>query len=287
VPRRAFLLGGLAVAAAGCAADGQAPSPVRSTPSRPAGTRTPAPPPRPPARTAAPVSSRPADIAARATVPVLCWHQLRDWTSGDSAYDRQSLICPPANFRRQLDTLAANGYTTIGPDQYLAHLTAGAALPAKPVLLTFDDSQGSQITVGLPELRRRKMTATFFVMTVPLDKPRWMSTADVRALADAGMTVGAHTWDHQRADRYTTRDWPVQLVQPKAELERIVRRPVDHFAYPYGAWSPADFPHLAAAGYRTAFQLAGHPDRSSPLYTLPRVLVDSTWTPQQLLAHLT
>jgi peptidoglycan/xylan/chitin deacetylase (PgdA/CDA1 family) len=219
-------------------------------------------------------------------VPVLCWHQLRDWAAGDSAYDRAVLICPPDRFRRQLDTLRGHGYTTISADQYLAHLTTAAALPPKPVLLTFDDSQGSQIGVGLPELRRRAMTATFFVMTVPLGKPRWMSARDVRALAAAGMTVGAHTWDHQRADRYAGDQWDVELVRPKTELERILGRRVDHFAYPYGAWSPADFPHLAAAGYRTAFQLAGRPDPGHPLFSLPRMLVGSSWTEEQLLAHV-
>jgi peptidoglycan/xylan/chitin deacetylase (PgdA/CDA1 family) len=293
--RRTFLTGALAAAAAaaGCSGDGPsrpaaatrvpAPRPTRVPAPRP--TRTPAStaPPAPPRR---PVSARPAAVAARATVPVLCWHQLRDWTAGDSAYDRASLICPPAVFRRQLDTLAAGGWTTIGADLYLDHLTTGAPLPSRPVLLTFDDSQGSQVTVGLPELVRRRMTATFFVMTVPLDKRGWMSRADLRRLAAAGMTVGAHTWDHQRADRYAGGDWEVQLVRPKAELERILGRPVRHFAYPYGIWSPADFPHLAAAGYRTAFTLAGHPDPHTPLYTLPRLLVGSDWTGSRLLDRL-
>lgn len=285
--RRTVLLGALAAAAAGCGAGERAPTPTGSATRRltaspvrtAAGSSGPAAPTRP-------APSGPADIAARATVPVLCWHQLRNWTAGDSAYDRAVLICPPARFRAQLDTLLAHGYTAISADQYLAHLTTAAPLPAKPVLLSFDDSQGSQITIGLPELGRRGLTATFFVMTVPLGKPRWMSTRDVRTLADEGMTVGAHTWDHQRADRYTGSQWEVQLVRPKAELERIVGRPVDHFAYPYGAWGPADFPHLAAAGYRTAFQLAGRPDRTHPLLTLPRMLVGSSWTPDQLLVHL-
>jgi peptidoglycan/xylan/chitin deacetylase (PgdA/CDA1 family) len=286
--RRAFLAGALATVAgvAGCSrADRVDPS----TPTRAAATAA-----RPrtssaassPARPRPPVSTRPRDVAARATVPVLCWHQLRDWTAGDSAYDRASLICPPAAFRRQLDALAAGGWTTISADQYLAHLTTGAALPPRPVLLSFDDSQGSQISVGLPELTRRRMTATFFVMTVPLDKPRWMSRADLRRLVAAGMTVGAHTWDHQRADRYSGADWKRQLDEPKAELERVVRRPVRHFAYPYGLWTPADFPHLAAAGYRTAFTLDGHADPRTPLYTLPRILVHSEWTGPDLVNRL-
>jgi len=81
------------------------------------------------------------------------------------------LICQPAQFRAQLDAVSRAGYTTITPDLYRAHLATGAGLRAKPVLLSFDDSQGSQVSEGLRQLRRRSMTATFFVITIVLDKP--------------------------------------------------------------------------------------------------------------------
>jgi peptidoglycan/xylan/chitin deacetylase (PgdA/CDA1 family) len=287
---RRSLLGGSLLAVAG-AALGCSDSSARP------GLASPAPATPRPSRTAARPSPavhrsphRPADAATvvrRATVPVLCWHQLRNWAPTDSAYDRGALVCPPAAFRQQLDALAARECSTIGPDQYLDHLTTGAPLPPRPVMLTFDDSQGSQISVALPELVRRRMTATFFVMTVVLDKPRWMRRPDLRRLDAAGMTVAAHTWDHSRADRYSGQDWHQQLAQPKAELERILRKPVRHFAYPYGAWSAADFPHLAQAGYATAYQLSGAPmDPGRPLYTLRRSLVHSSWTGPQLIDHL-
>lgn len=233
------------------------------------------------------VAKDPAVIAARATVPVLCWHQLRDWQPTDAGYARRLLICPPGQFRAQLDAVAGAGYTTITPDQYLDHLRTGTALPERPVLLSFDDSQGSQISEGLPQLRRRSMTATFFVMTVVLDKTGWMSRNDLRRLNDEGMTVAAHTWDHHRADLYTAGDYRVQFDQPRELLERVLRRPVRHFAYPYGAWSRTDFAPLAAAGYATAFQLSDRPlDPQTPLATLRRILVNSTWSGDALLAQL-
>jgi len=251
------------------------PSAVRS----PAGTA--------PAASAPSGPAAPAAMAARATVPVLCWHQLRTPTRRDSAYSRQLLVCPPATFRDQLDALQATGHTTIGPDQYLAHLRDGGALPPRPVVLSFDDSQGTQMAVALPELQRRRMTATFFVMTVVLGRPNWMTRDDVRRLSDAGMTVGAHTWDHHRADRYRGTDWQVQLVRPRAELEKILGHPVVHFAYPYGAWDTADFAHLAAAGYQSAYQLDTDPvDRHYPELTLRRQLVDSGWTGRTLVDRL-
>ncbi len=288
--RRTLLTGVLGGAAAlaltACQDAGPAGAPAQSTPESPTGlAQTP-----PASASTAPSPPRPAtpaEITARANVPVLCWHQIREWTASDDSYSRSLLICPPANFRAQLEALARDGWSTIGPDQYLAHLTENAPLPAKPVLLSFDDSQGSQMTEALPQLLDRGMTATFFAMTVVLDKPGWLASRDLKELDARGMTIGAHTWDHHRLDRYTDRDWKEQLDRPRERLEKIVGKPVDHFAYPYGAWNQAALTRLVEAGYRSAYQLTDAPDPAKPLYTLRRSLVNSTWTGPQLLQHLT
>ena len=223
----------------------------------------------------------------RATVPVLCWHQLRDWESGDSEYSRSVLICPPTNFRAQLDAIAEDGWTTIDADQYYAHLTAGTELPDKSVLLTFDDGTDSQILEGLTQLRERDMTATFFPMTVVLNKDGWMSDDDVRSLIDAGMVVGAHTWDHHRVDRYRGGDWKKQLDDPRATLEKITGRAVAHLAYPYGAWNAAALPRVRDAGYASAYQLSDKPmDPDLPLQSLRRQLVPSAWGKKETSAFL-
>jgi peptidoglycan/xylan/chitin deacetylase (PgdA/CDA1 family) len=226
-------------------------------------------------------------IIKRATVPVLCYHQLRDWRSGDSAYDRATLICPPRHFRAHLDALDEAGWTTISPDQYLAHLTRGAALPRKPVMLSFDDASAGHAKEAMPQLATRDMTGVFFVMTVVLGKPDWMSTRDIKRLADAGMTIGSHTWDHHTVSDLSGRDWQIQLEQSRATLQRASGQRVEHFAYPYGTVSTRAFPHLRHAGYKTAFQLEGHKlDHHAPLYTLRRSIVVSTWNGASLLRHL-
>lgn len=266
-------------AAPGTTSAAAAPSVPDSPTPRP---RTSVPTPEP-----SPTPATAAEVAARANVPVLCYHQLRDWTADDGDYARDLLICPPATFRAHLDALTENGWNTISPDDYLAHLNTDAPLPDKPILLSFDDSQGTQHSEGLPQLLARDMTATFFAMTVPLGKEGWLSADDLRELDANGMTVAAHTWDHNRVDRYSGNDWRIQLEEPRATLSGIIGRPVEHFAYPYGAWDEAALPQVLSAGYTTAYQLADRtPSAEMPLLTLRRSLVNSRWSGPQLLDHL-
>lgn len=282
--RRAFLLGGAALLA-GCAqtppgGPGSPPAaaPTSPTPTSP-GASSPGTPPSPGG--AASTGSGATDVAAqmsRTGIPVLCYHQIRPWAAGDSAYNKRSLICPPENFRRQLDGLVEAGYTSITPDAYLAHVRTGAALPAKPVLLTFDDGKDSQPLVAAPELTRRGLTGTFFVMTVVIGNPGWITATQIRAMAGAGHTIGSHTWDHHDVRKYTDKDFDTQFVKARETLRKHSGQAVETFAYPYGAWNAAALPKLAVAGYTTAFQLQEQKvDAAAPPLTLRRTLVDSTW----------
>jgi peptidoglycan/xylan/chitin deacetylase (PgdA/CDA1 family) len=125
----------------------------------------------------------------------------------------------------------------------------------------------------LPILRRHHFVATFFVMTVVLDKAGWLSRREVRDLDRAGMTIAAHTWDHHPVTQYAAADWQRQLIEPRDELARIVGHPVRLFAYPDGLWSPAAFPQLQRARFTAAFQLAGKLDGADPRWTLRRIIV--------------
>jgi peptidoglycan/xylan/chitin deacetylase (PgdA/CDA1 family) len=253
------------------------PEPRRSpsTPSGPAGGSA------APRQVAAPVSV----ILARSHVPVLCFHQIRPWRATDSPSAR-TIITPPQRFADQIATLARTGYTTITPDQLLRYLQFGVRLPDRPVLLTFDDASEGQYTSGLPVLAKYRFTATFFVMTVVLDKPHWLSRDQVRDLHRRGMTIGAHTWDHHPVTGYSGADWRRQLIEPARELSHLTGAPVLFFAYPYGVWNRAALPHVASAGYQAAFQLSGAQDRSRPLLTIRRILAVSDLDGPALIRQL-
>src|ERR1700754_1905582 len=110
-----------------------------------------------------------AEIMARKQVPILCYHQIRDWKATDSKASKD-YIMPPADLRAQLKMLHDSGYHTILPDQLYAYLTKGAALPSKPIMLTFDDTDEDQYSVAWPEMKKYGFKGVFFVMTVSLNR---------------------------------------------------------------------------------------------------------------------
>jgi len=259
--RRAFLAAAAVAVVAGCTPAGPEPSPT-------------------------PTRGTPEEILARSAVPVLCFHQLREHAAEDSAYAR-SMITPPAAFSAQLQALRDAGYQTVSGAALAEHLEFGEpALPAKPVLLTFDDGSLGHYTVGLPVLREFGFVGTFFPMTVVLNKRNWLSHDNLREMDTAGMTIGAHTWDHQRLDRLPPDQWATQIDQPRAELGEILGHAVDLLAYPYGMWNQDVLPHVVQAGYRAAFQLSDAQDVAQPLLTIRRVMPPPTWDGATLLGHL-
>jgi peptidoglycan/xylan/chitin deacetylase (PgdA/CDA1 family) len=215
-------------------------------------------------------------ILAKKQVPILCYHQIRDWKPTDSKVSR-TYIVPPAAFAAQMRMLSDSGYHTISPDQLYAYLTSGARLPSKPILLSFDDTDLDQFTVGYPEMKKYGFRGMFFIMTVSLGKPHYMSREQVRTLSEDGNTIGSHTWDHHNVKKYEGNDWITQLDKPTRQLEQITGKNIRYFAYPFGLWNTAAFPELKKRGFVAAFQLNEKPDRGDPLYCIRRIIVPGTW----------
>ena len=64
-------------------------------------------------------------ILARTQVPILCYHQIRDWSLSDSKRAKDYIV-PINNFREQMKLLADNGYDAISPYQLYNYLLKGS-----------------------------------------------------------------------------------------------------------------------------------------------------------------
>ena len=222
-----------------------------------------------------------AAILARPQVPILCYHQIRDWTARDSK-GAKDYITPIATFRAHIKMLADSGYHTVSPDQLYAYMTTGAKLPSKPILLTFDDTDLDQFTIARPELEKYGYKAMYFVMTVSLGRPHYMTKAMVKQLSDEGNIIGSHTWDHHNVKKYQGQDWVTQIEKPTKTLEDITGKKINYFAYPFGLWNAQAFPELKKRGFVAAFSLAEKRDQTDPMFTIRRIIASGYWSARTL-----
>jgi peptidoglycan/xylan/chitin deacetylase (PgdA/CDA1 family) len=227
----------------------------------------------------------PQTILSRKQVPILCYHQIRNWKATDGKVGKDYIV-EEQNFKDQVKMLADSGYHSILPDQLYAYLNTGAALPSKPIMFTFDDTDMDQFTVAAPTLKKYGFKAVYFIMTVSIGRKGkfvdYMSKEQIKALSDAGNVIGSHTYDHKNFKKYTGKDWEEQLDKPTKKLEEITGKKMTEFAYPFGLWNAEGIPELKKRGFKMAFALSTKRDEKEPLFTIRRIIASGYWSPKTL-----
>lgn len=173
----------------------------------------------------------------RIKVPILMYHYVGTLSSGADS-TRIALTVSPGIFQAHINYLREQGYTTISFYQLDAALKQGSALPARPIILTFDDGYFDHYTNVLPVLRSIGFTGTFFIITGRADAndPRYMTWEQIREMSDAGMSLEAHTKNHPDL---RNRDYDFLVYELLGSLESLqyyTGRPARIFAYPAGQY---------------------------------------------------
>ena len=136
-------------------------------------------------------------------MPILYYHRVEALPAGYAKWPADSRrrfitydVLPTA-FAAQLDWLQAHGYTTILPRDLSDHWAHGTPLPARPVIITFDDGSSDWIANVLPMLKARGMVAEFY-LTLDAIRNGAITWSSVRRLAAAGNGIGAHDVHHHQ-----------------------------------------------------------------------------------------
>ncbi len=151
-------------------------------------------------------------------------------------------------------------------------MNGGAALPAKPVAITFDDGYEDNYLEALPIMEKYGMRATVFVIVANVGQPGYLSWDELRDMQTRGMGIGSHTLSHTALPEVTITERQREVIDSKAILEQELGRPVDFLSYPYGKFDQATIGVLRQANYRGA--CSGVPGLNRPGdedYSLRRV----------------
>ena len=189
---------------------------------------------------------------ARIRVPILEYHYIR---VNLNALDRLGfrLSVTPTDFQAQMSWLAANDYHPVLLEDLRAYFLAGRSLPARPVVLTFDDGYADFYQTAFPILRRLGFKAVAYLVPGFFGRPGYVDQEQVRQLDASGMVeIASHTVNHLDLTKVDASALNVQLQASKASLEQLLGHPVLHFCYPSGRFDRRVVAAVTAAGYQTA-----------------------------------
>jgi peptidoglycan/xylan/chitin deacetylase (PgdA/CDA1 family) len=200
---------------------------------------------------------QPPDYAGFEPLPCFTYHTV------DPKLKNQIAITP-AKFESQLKILRDLGFHTITARQLYEHQSKGTALPAKPVMITFDDGWRNQYVYAAPLLKKYGMVATFFINPQPIshDYPGYLSRDMVQKLAKAGHGIESHTWRHRKVTRGRDdsagsfqRKNVGQLVEANDWIRKVVGQQPVALCYPFGFYDLEAVGMAQRAGYKLGFSV--------------------------------
>jgi peptidoglycan/xylan/chitin deacetylase (PgdA/CDA1 family) len=196
-------------------------------------------------------------------VPILEYHVLGA-PAADAPYPELYVSRP--DFRRQMNWLDQHGYEAVTLERVEQAWYHGGTLPAKPVVISFDDGYRPQFTYALPELRKHGWPGVLNLKAEGSD----LYESNVKAMIDAGWELASHTIDHSDLTTLGAAELKRETAGARAILRREYGVPVKDFCYPAGQFDATVVAAVEAAGYVTATsEIAGEAEREVP-YELAR-----------------
>ena len=194
-----------------------------------------------------------------------------------------------ARFAKQMDQLlsyatpiAANEATTLQPG-------------TRHVAVTFDDGFKNFYECALPELVKRGIPATMFVITDVIGKTfgpdgyaeEVMSLEQIRALPESLVTIGSHTLTHPLLPSINLDQAKREIALSRAKLEEQLHRRIVLFSFPYGGFNQKLVEMCHEAGYQRIFSTLPHfAFREPHEFVTGRVPVDPTDWPLEFRLKL-
>ena len=202
----------------------------------------------------------------------------------------------PEKFERQLWTLRRLGLRGVCTSEGIARL--GNATSRGCVVLTFDDGYADTLTTAAPLLKQYGVRATCYVVSGALgtynrwdadqlrEKKPLMSRGQLDQWLAAGMEVGSHSLSHPRLHELPQDAAQHEIAESRAALRSLLGVPIEHFAYPFGAFSADTVAWVRRAGYSSAVTvLPGIARASDDPLRLPRILVNGEHGLWKFLLH--
>ena len=222
---------------------------------------------------------------------MLTYHRVTD------AHPDDRLCVPVERFAAQMRYLHQHEYRTIPFAEAVRWIVEGGTLPARAVVVTFDDGFEDNYLYAAPAMERFGFAGIFFVPTAFIESQahahhhlddRPMTWTHLAELLARGHEIGGHSVSHRKLTRID-QDARLHEVQGcKRALERHLQRPIEFFCYPAGDCDESVKRLVQASGYRGACTVEpGANRRGDDPFALKRTEIsgrDSLWDFEKKLA---
>jgi peptidoglycan/xylan/chitin deacetylase (PgdA/CDA1 family) len=204
-------------------------------------------------------------------VPILEYHVLG---RPQTEVPYPDLYVPRASFRKQMDWLEQHGYEAVTLEAVEEAWYHGGTLPAKPVVISFDDGYRPQYTFALPTLSKHGWPGVLNLKAEGSD----LYESNVKAMLAAGWELAAHTIHHSDLTTLEGEALEEEVAGSRKLLQREYGVPVRNFCYPSGRFDGTVIAAVEAAGYTGATtEIPGLATKEHP-YELARIEVLGSWT---------
>ncbi len=193
----------------------------------------------------------------------------------------------PEDFRWQMLYLKTRGYRVSSLVEVVNGLIGGKKIPAKTVVLTFDDGYEDNFKNVFPVLQELNLPATIFMTTDFIGTNQSVRGVDMKYLSkEQILEMNAsdlihfepHGLAHRKLTELNLNEAEEEMNDSKIMLENLLSRQCKLFAYPYGKSNPAirDIAKklfVSAVGVRR-----GYVSHESDIMNLERQSIDSLTT---------
>ena len=208
----------------------------------------------------------------RRAVPVLMYHVIGEPPRSAPFPD---LYVSRSDLQAQVRRLARAGYEAVTLGRVVDAWNGRATLPARPIVLSFDDGYRSHVSAALQILAARNWPG---VLNLDLSNlaPSWgIPRAGVRRLIAAGWEIDAHSMTHADLAVAGGAALRHEVAGSRQAIRRLFGVTPRFFCYPAGRYDAETIAAVEAAGYKgattTRFGLASP---TAGRFTLARVRID-------------